>query len=226
MLETKRCCACKEIKPVTDFYNKHYRCKRCDITLRDPVKHAARNRRSARKLRATDPLAYKKRRQDAHRKYKARHPEKYKGKPTPEMLEHYFWARVDKTGGEQACWPWLGSRTRAGYGEVQYGGVKWLTHRLAFSLVKGALRYCVCHHCDNPICCNPSHLFDGTPADNAHDSARKLRKARKLKAEAVRAIRAEYAAGGVSQRALALRYGVAQHTIMSVVNRQIWAHLE
>lgn len=35
----------------------------------------------------------------------------------------------------------------------------------------------VLHHCDNPICCNPGHLFLGTAADNTQDSWRKGRHA-------------------------------------------------
>jgi hypothetical protein len=29
-----------------------------------------------------------------------------------------FWAKVDKSGGDDACWPWMGS-TRSGYGKFK-----------------------------------------------------------------------------------------------------------
>lgn len=48
----------------------------------------------------------------------------------------------------------------------------------------------------------------------------------KLTADQVRRIRAEYAAGGVSQRALAARYGVTRSCVDGILNGRRWQHLE
>lgn len=93
-----------------------------------------------------------------------------------------FWAKVDRSGGPDACWPWRGaknSRGRWGYG-VFYVGQKRLVvaHRVALEWSSGpppSAEHDACHHCDNPPCCNPEHLFWGTPKDNTEDARSKGR---------------------------------------------------
>lgn len=85
-----------------------------------------------------------------------------------------FWARVDTRG---VCWPWTGSRSLGGYGRVLWEGKYWQASRLAYVLTHGAIAddLYICHTCDNPICCNPAHLWAGTPSENTRDSVRKGR---------------------------------------------------
>lgn len=90
-----------------------------------------------------------------------------------------FWAYVDR-GGPDVCWVWKGSKLPSGYGRVSWQGKTTYAHRVAHLLAHGAIPagMCVCHHCDNPPCCNPSHLWLGTQQDNMADRDRKGRTAR------------------------------------------------
>lgn len=147
-------------------------------------------------------------------------------------VEDRFWAKVDKRGiGE--CWPWTGSRSPLGYGYITVRRKYTLAHRLAHELCVGPIPpgLFVCHHCDNPPCCNPAHLFVGTSGDNIRDAAAKGRMARgrdlpgtKLTEESVRAIRGALAEGA-TLKAMANQYGVCDGTISRAKTGKTWKHV-
>lgn len=90
-----------------------------------------------------------------------------------------FWTRVVK-GTESQCWPWKKALFHGGHGAVIFEGRQDRAHRVAWILVRGPIPpgMCVLHKCDNPPCCNPSHLFLGTRSDNIADRHAKGRDAR------------------------------------------------
>lgn len=98
-------------------------------------------------------------------------------KPLPSTR---FWSKVDNSGGPDACWPWLASRDKDGYGRFSLTHEKRIpAHRFAWELVNGPMQsdLLACHSCDNPPCCNPAHIFPGTQAVNQADKAAKGRAA-------------------------------------------------
>lgn len=90
-----------------------------------------------------------------------------------------LWARADLSGGPEACWPWGDARNDDGYGRIRIAGHHWYAHRLAYLLARGPIPAgaMVCHHCDNPPCVNPAHLFMGYAFENARDKVAKGRQA-------------------------------------------------
>lgn len=94
--------------------------------------------------------------------------------PTPPAIMDfldYFWGRVD-CGTANECWRWTGHVARNGYGRIQSRGRTLEVHRVMWEVanrlpIPGGLF--VLHHCDNPPCVNPAHLYAGTAMDNYRD---------------------------------------------------------
>lgn len=152
-------------------------------------------------------------------------------------LSDRFWSKVDRSGGPDACWPWTGTRGVRGYGQITHGkNGRYRAHRLAWELHNGSPpgELLVCHSCDNPPCCNPAHLFLGTPAANMEDKMAKGRHRffapvgeangrSTFTPEIVRRIRSLYPAN--SQYEIAALIGCSRGAVASVLSGRTWSHL-
>lgn len=96
--------------------------------------------------------------------------------PHPELAEAVtvsrFW-RMVRMGDSSECWAWTGQAAADGYGSFFYHGEMRRSHEMALSFSTGEMRHpdlVTCHSCDNPRCCNPSHLRFDTPGSNLKEA--------------------------------------------------------
>jgi hypothetical protein len=150
-----------------------------------------------------------------------------------------FWAKVDRT---DACWIWTGARDRQGYGNFgdrpgHTTKASIFAYDLTYTRPPGAW---VLHHCDNPPCVRPDHLFAGDSKANSDDKwakgrgvsgFRKDTVARgerngvaRLTSEGVMAMRRRYSAGETGS-ALAAEYGVCAAAATKAITGETWSHL-
>lgn len=162
-------------------------------------------------------------------------------------LEDRFWEKVD-IRGEDECWNWLACKNYKGYGEFWFSQrgkhthahqVSWIIH---YDEIPEGL--CVCHHCDNPACMNPKHLFLGTFADNNKDRDIKGRtrsrflygkdhpqhgtnsQFNKLTEDNVRKIRQLCASGVHTLKEIGDMFGVSKGLVSNIKQRRKWAWLK
>ena len=141
-------------------------------------------------------------------------------------VEVRFRARVDSSGGPDACWLWMASRDSKGYGKFGDRRIysPALAHRFAWELANGPIPkgLLVRHTCDNPPCVNPKHLEVGTYEDNANDMVIRGRSGlAKLNVELVQTIRRRLSQGE-RRSTLAREFGVDRATIGRIDRQECW----
>jgi hypothetical protein len=159
--------------------------------------------------------------------------------PLPELSTHdieRFWRSVDRRGPDE-CWEWKGDRISGeygGYGRFWVSPNRYNANRIAYKVATGIDpgQFLIRHTCDNPPCCNPAHLLLGTPKDNIGDAVARGRIARgetggtaKLTRATVLAMRAMYAAGGLTVEEVGEAHGAAKSAALKAISGQTWAHL-
>ena len=144
-----------------------------------------------------------------------------------------FWSKVER-GGPDECWPWKGGRA-SDYGRIRVRNPRRFVraHVFAYQVERGRTHgLMVCHSCDNPLCCNPKHLWLGDNADNMADMVRKGRQRQadnrgekngnaRLTAEQVDTIRAQIARGDFNT-VIAARFGVTHSMISRIRRGRAW----
>lgn len=145
-----------------------------------------------------------------------------------------FWGKVNFAGRDD-CWLWTGGKDTYGYGRFGITHRRMIgAHKMAYMLANGLIEIpkggIICHHCDNPPCCNPRHLYLGDKSSNAKDyysrHRNNLRRGEsnhnhRLTVDQVLEIRKKYLAG-VKQKELASTYGVHVNTISKIVRGLAW----
>jgi len=147
--------------------------------------------------------------------------------PLKERYEKY----TDTSAGEDGCHLWTGPKNNRGYGRIsrgRRGEGRVFAHRLSWGIHFGPIPEgkVVCHHCDNPPCVNPKHLFIGTNSDNLKDAVRKGRHHNGRRPRGAEHHNAKLAvhideirdrlAAGESQRSIAKRFGVVSNAIRNI----------
>lgn len=143
-----------------------------------------------------------------------------------------LWARVAKGPG---CWEWQGCRTVKGYGRMNFrvdGNLHQVyVHRMVWELERGEIPdgLSLCHHCDNPRCVRPDHIFVGTNSDNVRDGFSKGRfpagessKLSKLTESQVVRIRLALVRGHLTQREIAAQFGIGQQNVSAIKRGKSW----
>jgi hypothetical protein len=135
---------------------------------------------------------------------------------------------------DKGCWIWNAFKNKEGYGLFRYGNKIALAHRISYEIFdrKPASSELVCHHCDNPSCVNPKHLFLGTDRTNSDDKIRKKRHLfgskfpqSKIDESTAIKIRKEYFVKNMTTRELSKKYGIAHSGISNVITYKNWRHI-
>ena len=145
-----------------------------------------------------------------------------------------FWEKVN-VQDSQLCWDWLAGKTLKGRGSFRNDTGSCLAHRFAWEITHGGIPQglLVCHKCDNPLCCNPDHLFLGTNRENNQDMIQKgrgffpkgVRNGRaRLSEFEVRFIR-YWVDRGYTHDSLLSSFQVTKQMLRNIGLRKSWAHL-
>lgn len=161
------------------------------------------------------------------------------------IIFYNFWRRVDIKDNIKECWNWTAYASSDGYGLFWDGKKKVISHRMAYSLIKGKIPdgLQVQHLCNNRRCCNPYHLELGDNTKNVRYKVKCGRQSRligessgnaKLMEDQVREIHIIYNEQrklhpGFKQwqivEPIAKKFKVSTSTIKQILHGKLWHHI-
>lgn len=163
---------------------------------------------------------------------KCRGMKKTKIKNSPE----YFWSQIYVKEDKNLCWEWKKCKDQDGYGLFLYNSNIQRSHRLSYfftfpeKYTEENKKLFILHTCDNPPCCNPYHLFLGTPKQNTEDMVNKNRQAKgktsgmsKLDEFDVKQIL--LLKNVLKRQTIAEMYKIGKDCINSIFNNKTWKHV-
>ena len=154
--------------------------------------------------------------------------------PKKIPLRDRFLEKVN-IGDINVCWNWKAGIKGSGYGNFWIGNRSYQAHRISFILFKGKIKKgnYICHECDNKLCVNPKHLWQGTHLDNMRDKVSKGRQVRmsgskngfaKLTDKDVIEIRELYKTGEFTLKQLGKLYKCHYSNIHLITTNKHWKY--
>jgi hypothetical protein len=142
-------------------------------------------------------------------------------------VEARFWSLVDRgPDDEPGCWEWQGAlnKARYGYGYFYFDGKPTLAHHVSWLMAYGVIPAGkqVHHHCDNPRCVRPSHLWLGVQKQNVDDMMAKRRRRYVLTPEVAAEVR-RLRTLGISIHRTSAQLGIGVSAIKHVLAGRTWS---
>lgn len=161
-----------------------------------------------------------------------------RGDATIAGFAERFWTNIQRCEHDimclYCCWSWQKYQSPSGHGRVARAGKNAVASRAAWELWHGRMMptaFDAAHYCNNPACCNPSHIYQATRQQNVEDAIKAGTFIRGSRAGASKLTEADIPrifamrAGGMPVREIAQYFPVQSHAIDNILARRTWRHV-